>query len=203
MIISRMVSILLLVLLTFPALASTPERPVTNGEREILQELAALKAGQAAMNQRFEDINRHMQDNNLALNKRIEDVNQSLGKRIEDVNQSLGKRIEDINQSLGKRIEDINQSLSKRIDDLTKRVDDLTHMIVTLFGSLLGIITAFIGFILWDRRTMMKPFEEKLKANHEKLQENATLLDHLLLALRDLAREDQKLAAVLRNFSLM
>ncbi|MBF0629052.1 MAG: hypothetical protein HQL91_12615 [Magnetococcales bacterium] len=178
----------LLTLMTLPVQAEALERTLTTGEQEIIRDLATLKAGQNAMNQRFEDINKRFED----MNKRFEDIN----KRMEDNTLSLNKRIDDLGQSLGKRIEDLSQSLGKRIDDLS-------HSMLTLFGSLLGIITAFIGFILWDRRTMMKPFEEKLKANHIQLQEKSTLLDQLLAALRELAREDPKLSAVLRNFSLL
>ncbi|MBF0181195.1 MAG: hypothetical protein HQM03_14325 [Magnetococcales bacterium] len=75
---------------------------------------------------------------------------------------------------------------------MNRRIDNLTHMTLTLFGSLVGIIVAFIGFILWDRRTMLKPLEERLST-----------MDRLLAALREMARDEPKLAAALRQFSLM
>ncbi|MBF0126744.1 MAG: hypothetical protein HQM02_05980 [Magnetococcales bacterium] len=171
-------------------------------DREIIQELASIKAGQDKQNQRFEDINKRFED----INKRFEDVNKridDLNKRIDDLSLSLNNKIEAYNQSLNKRIDDLNQSLNARIDDLHK-------LILTLFSSLLGIMVAFIGFILWDRHTMTRPLDdritqnaEEIKNNQEFLQERSNLLNQLLLALRELAKDDPKLSTVLRNFSLL
>ncbi|MEO5331670.1 MAG: hypothetical protein H7839_06570 [Magnetococcus sp. YQC-5] len=174
-------------------------------DREIIQDLVTLKAGQEKLNQRFDDANKRFDD----INKRFDDVN----KRFDDVNKrfdDINKRFDDIN----KRIDEINQSINKRIDDLGvslgKRIDDLNHLVLTLFGSLLGVIIAFIGFILWDRRTMMKPLEEQIiqnaraiKTNQEFVQEVSNLLNRVLLALREWAKEDPRLTTVLRHLSLL
>ncbi|MEO5330436.1 MAG: hypothetical protein H7839_00315 [Magnetococcus sp. YQC-5] len=203
-------------------------------DREIIQELVLIKAGQDKFNQRFEDINKRFDDINRRfddsnkrfedINKRFEDINKrfddnnkrfdDINKRIEEVNLSLGKRIDDINVSLGKRIDDLNVSLGKRIDDLNvslgKRIDDLNHLVLTLFGSLLSVMIAFIGFILWDRRTMLKPLEERIVQNTKDIhinrtlvQENTNMLNQVLLTLREWAKDDPKLSTVLRNFSLL
>ncbi|MBF0271582.1 MAG: hypothetical protein HQL98_05945 [Magnetococcales bacterium] len=166
-------------------------------DREIIQELATIRAGQGALNQRFEDMNKRLDDTN----KRFDDVNRrfdDMNKRFDDVN----KKFDDVN----KKFDDVN----KKFDDVNKRLEGLTQLILTLFGSLLGIILSFVGFIFWDRRTMMRPLEERmalnareLQSNQERLQEKSNLLDQLLGALRELARDDPKLSAVLRHFALL
>ncbi len=74
---------------------------------------------------------------------------EQLNKRIEDIN----KRIEDTN----KRIEDTN----KRIEDVNKRIDDLMNFLWMLAGIFSAITAVTIGFALWDRRTMIRPFEDE------------------------------------------
>ena len=57
------------------------------------------------------------------------------------------------------RIDDLDKKLNKRMDDL-----------ITYLWIFMGFITILIGFIigfgLWDRRTYLKPVEEK-KADKE------------------------------------
>ncbi|QID32971.1 hypothetical protein [Pampinifervens florentissimum] len=67
--------------------------------------------------------------------------------------EQLNKRIEDIN----KRIEDTN----KRIEDVNKRIDDLMNFLWMLAGIFSAITAVTIGFALWDRRTMIRPFEDE------------------------------------------
>jgi predicted ribosome quality control (RQC) complex YloA/Tae2 family protein len=62
-----------------------------------------------------------------------------------------------------------------------------------------GIVAAVIGFALWDRRTMIRPFEKRIKP----LEEDAEKLHRFLKALRKLAEKNQELADVLRSFSLL
>ncbi|MBF0427437.1 MAG: hypothetical protein HQL94_00825, partial [Magnetococcales bacterium] len=92
----------------------------------------------------------------------------------------------------------------------TSSVNDLRHTMLTLFGALLSLIMALIGFILWDRRTMMRPLEERIaqnakenKAIRELLEEKSNLLNQFLQVLREMAKDDPKLSTVLRNFSLL
>ena len=60
-----------------------------------------------------------------------------------------------------------------------------------------------IGFALWDRRTMVRPFESKVKEIEEELSRNRQRLHALLEALRSLGQTDEKVAEVLRQFQLL
>ncbi len=116
---------------------------------------------------------------------------EQLNKRIEDIN----KRIEDTN----KRIEDTN----KRIEDVNKRIDDLMNFLWMLAGIFSAITAVTIGFALWDRRTMIRPFEDKVKSMEKDILENKEKVQKLIETLRELAKEDEKVARLLKYMNLM
>jgi len=58
-------------------------------------------------------------------------------------------------------------------------------------------VTKFIVFILWDRRSTLKPIRDELKDLEIKK------VDQMLQALQKLAQDDPKLAEILRSFSLL
>ena len=104
--------------------------------------------------------------------------------------------------------------LNQRIDDLDKklnqRISDLYDINLTMFAILAALITGLFGYIIWDRRTMMKPVQERLERLEKDIErdldlrnEHGSIPARLLNALRELAKTDEKLAAVLRSFSLL
>ncbi len=68
------------------------------------------------------------------------------------------------------------EQTKKRFEHVDKRFEDMNHkieMIVVFMGIPAGLfasITALtIGFAIWDRRTMVRPFEDKIKEVDEEL----------------------------------
>ena len=168
-------------------------------DREIVEKLTRLEAGQAAINQRIDDLSNQ-------LNQRIDDLNNQLNRRINDVSNRLNQRIDDVN----KRIDDLDKKLTRRIDDTNQRISDLYDITLTMFAILAALITGLFGYIIWDRRTMMKPVQERLERLDRDIErdldlrnEHGSIPARLLNALRELAKTDEKLAAVLRSFSLL
>ncbi len=109
--------------------------------------------------------------------------------------EQLNKRIENIN----KRIEDTN----KRVEDVNKRIDDLMNFLWMLTGIFSAITAVTIGFALWDRRTMIRPFEDKVKSMEKDILENKEKVQKLIETLRELAKEDEKVARLLKHMNLM
>ena len=168
-------------------------------DREIVEKLTRLEAGQAALNQRISDINNQ-------LNQRIDDLDKKLNQRIDDLDKKLSQRINDLDKKLNQRIDDVN----RRIDDLTNTVNNLFVLTITLSGIMATMIAGLFGYIIWDRRTMMKPIQEKVEQLEKDFNRELDLHhDHgslpvrLIKALRELAKTDEKLATVLRSFSLL
>ncbi len=102
-------------------------------------------------------------------------------------------------EQLNKRIEDTN----KRIEDVNKRIDDLMNFLWMLAGIFSAITAVTIGFALWDRRTMIRPFEDKVKSMEKDILENKEKVQKLIETLRELAKEDEKVARLLKHMNLM
>ena len=181
-------------------------------DREIVEGLTELKAGQKYLNQRIDDLDKKLSQRIDGTNQRIDDLDKKLSQRIDGTNQ----RIDDLDKKLSQRINDLDRKLSQRIDDTNRRIDDTNQRIsdlydinLTMFAILAALITGLFGYIIWDRRTMMKPVQERLERLEKDIErdldlrnEHGSIPARLLNALRELAKTDEKLAAVLRSFSL-
>ncbi|MBX6422746.1 hypothetical protein [Thermosulfurimonas sp. F29] len=128
------------------------------------------------------------------LETQFREFRESVNKRFEDMN----KRFEDMN----KRFEDVNRRFDEMRDDVNKRFDQLYTFLWVITGIFSALVAVVIGFALWDRRTTIR------RAREESLEEvervfGVSRLEKLLRALRELAREDARVAEVLRNFGLL
>ncbi|MDY6969611.1 MAG: hypothetical protein SVR08_13280 [Spirochaetota bacterium] len=108
--------------------------------------------------------------------------------RVETKLDELDKRFEQID----KRFEQID----RRFEQINKRFEQIMTFMWMLVVVFVGIISVTIGFAFWDRRTMIRPFEVKIKALEDT---DSKLID----VLRNLSKEDMKLAEVLRGFGLL
>ncbi len=87
--------------------------------------------------------------------------------------------------------------------DMNAQFDRLAQLMLGVVGAFAAIVAATLGFALWDRRTMVRPFESRVQAVEEELTRNREHLHSLLEALRSLGHQDEKVAAVLRQFRLL
>jgi DNA repair exonuclease SbcCD ATPase subunit len=101
-------------------------------------------------------------------------------------------------------------AIDARFEAMDRRIDGLRETMLALFGAMMALIVALFGYIAWDRRTMVKPLQERLDrierdlARDLELQhEEGSRLTRLVKVLREMAKTDPKLAEVLRNFSLL
>ena len=114
-----------------------------------------------------------------------------LDKRFEQ----LDKRFEQVD----KRFEDLRDDMNKRFEQVDKRFDQMFTFLWILTGIFTTLTVSVIGFAYWDRRTMIR------KAKEETMEEieRHGLSANLLKVLRELAKEDSKLAGILRQFNLL
>ena len=121
--------------------------------------------------------------------------------RTETKLEELEKRMVEGFEQVDKRFEQID----KRFEQVDKRFEDnFTYMgyLITLFG---GMFAAIVAFALWDRRTMIRPFERKVSEIENeilKLKKDKNS-GKMLAALRDLAKTDLKLAEILKSHNLL
>ena len=96
-------------------------------------------------------------------------------------------------EQIDKRFEQID----KRFEQIDKRIGEIITfmwMLVVIFSS---ITAATIGFAIWDRRTMIRPFEERIK----KIEEEK--IDRTISVLRLLAESDTRIAEALKRYNLL
>jgi len=109
--------------------------------------------------------------------------------------EQVDKRFEQID----KRFEQVNQQfeqIDKRFEQVNQQFEQMMSFLWMLTGIFTTLVVAVIGFAYWDRRTVVR------KARDEAIEviEKEGRLRDLIAALRQLAREDPKLAEVLRHF---
>ena len=103
------------------------------------------------------------------------------------------------------KLEELEKRMIERFEQVDKRFEEnFTYIgyIIALFGTMFA---ATIAFALWDRRTMIKPFETKvieIEAEIIKLKKEKNN-GKILVALRDLAKTDLKLAEILKAHNLL
>jgi len=96
-------------------------------------------------------------------------------------------------EEIDKRFEQID----KRFEQVDKRFDQMMTFLWMIVGIFTTLTASTIVFALWDRRSMIRPFESKIK----ELEEGK--IEKVISALRYLAETDSKVAEVLRRFHLL
>jgi len=98
------------------------------------------------------------------------------------------------------RLEEGQKRVEQRIDkleaSLNQRIDDLRQLMLWGFGLTFTGMFALVGFVLWDRRTALAPAVRRF----EDLQDRQRRIEE---ALRQLAKENPKVAESLRNLGLL
>ena len=157
--------IIFFILLILPTTTLAVEVAPRISDREIIEKLVVLEAGQAA------------------LRSEMRAGQAALGKRMDDMNQRMG--------------------------DMNQRISSQQATMLALFSAMVALILALFAYIAWDRRTMLKPVVERLE-HLEKVvmrdldisHKDGSLLTRLVNAMRELAKHDERVASILRSFSL-
>ena len=59
-------------------------------------------------------------------------------------------------------IKEMNKRFEQRFEQIDKRFESLERQIDRLAVIFTALVVCIIGFALWDRRTMIRPFEDKV-----------------------------------------
>ena len=119
--------------------------------------------------------------------------------------EGVDRRFEDINKRfelIDKRFEQVD----KRFEQVDKRLDDMSATNRMFFGFVMSTLLALFGYIVWDRRTLMKPLEERIFTLEREIDvggTEGTKVSRLVKTLRELSREDDKVANILKQFHLL
>lgn len=123
--------------------------------------------------------------------------------------EAVEKRMEEGFTQMDKRFEQVDkrfEQVDKRFEQVDKRFDDHLSYIgymIGLFGTICAVI---IGFTLWDRRSMIRPFETKMNeidTDLLKLKNNKNTQLKIVSVLRELSKSNTKLAEILKWHKLL
>jgi len=109
--------------------------------------------------------------------------------------EQVDKRFSDLRSDMNKRFEQVD----KRFEQVDRRFEQMTNFLWMLVAIFTALTAANIGFAYWDRRTIIRRARDEAI---ERIEREGRLVD-LIGALRELAKEDRKLAEILRGFRLL
>ncbi|MBF0201912.1 MAG: hypothetical protein HQK66_11490 [Desulfamplus sp.] len=106
--------------------------------------------------------------------------------------------------------EALRAEMKSGFEAISKRIDDSNSTMLVLFSSIMLLIVALFGYMIWDRRTMMKPFADKFQAfEHQVVNElemnhsEGSLLMRQLKVLRKYAARNSEFADIMRSEALI
>jgi len=128
------------------------------------------------------------------LENQIKATKTDLENQIKATKTDLENQIKATKTDLGNQIKATN----KRIDDVNSRIDTLSGYILALFSGLM----AFVGFIYWDRRTMISKAKQEAKDELRESFVTRGMFNEIVDILKDLANIDEKVANVMSKHNL-
>ena len=114
---------------------------------------------------------------------------------IKDFKEAMDRRFEGVD----KHFEGVDKRFGELRQDMNTRFDQMMNFLMILGGIFTTLTLGIIGFAYWDRRTIIK----KASAEAIKEIEREGRLKDLILALRELAKNNSEVAQVMRNFHLL
>ncbi len=114
--------------------------------------------------------------------------------------------LKEFKESVDRRFDGVDkrfEGVDKRFEAIEKRFDQMINLFIGIVASFTAIVAVTIGFAIWDRRTMIRPFESKVKAIEDEIAENRSKLHSLIEAFRSLSKTDSNVAEILKKFNLL
>ncbi len=103
-------------------------------------------------------------------------------------------RLEEGQKAIMQRFEQID----KRFEQVKRQIDRLIDIMLAIFAGQIALVATVIGVLIWDRRTVVK------KATDDALEKfESGKFKNLLEAMKDLAKEDEKIARALKKYNLL
>ena len=137
----------------------------------------------------------------IRLETKVDALNDLLNQRMDHLEQRMDRieqRMDRSEQRLDRRFQELRTDMNSQFD----RLNALLIGLCSVFGLL---VVALFGFVLWDRRSMLRPLETDMRRLEGDLatKGSKTRLDATVNALRAWAQGNDQLAAVLKRLNLM
>jgi len=96
-----------------------------------------------------------------------------------------------------------SEAVKQLRDDMNSQFGRLTNIMIAIFGAFVTLVVGIIWFALWDRRSMIKPFEDKTVDMEEEISTNRTKLQKLVETFLELSKTDKKIETILKKLHLL
>lgn len=120
-------------------------------------------------------------------------------QRDRDMLISLQIRVDE----MGKRLDTVDTRFVELREDINNRFSQMITFFWILATIFSAMAAAMISLTIWDRRTALRPVENKIQEVNSTTNLNAENIQRLVSALRELAQDDTRLAKTLRSFHLL
>ena len=212
---------LLCLQLLLPAALFAVEIAPRISDREIIEKLTVLEAGQKTLNEKLavldagqkelraelkfvqETLRSEMKAGQEALRAEMKAGQEALRSEMKAGQEALRSEMKSGQESL-------RSELRSAVEAINKRQDDTNNTMLALFASLVTLIVALFGYIAWDRRTMVKPLIEQVNSLDRKVHDDldldhsdGSLLRRQLQALRAYAEKNPEFAEIMRGVALL
>jgi DNA repair exonuclease SbcCD ATPase subunit len=140
---------------------------------------------------------------------RLDERLNQIDKRFEQIDkrfEQVDKRFEQVDkrfEQVDKRLAELREDMNKRFEQVDKRFESLQNIMMAIVGAFAAIVAVAIGFAIWDRRTMIRPFENTVKAMEKNIDSDTQKIDKVISALREYAKKDSTLSDILKACSLL
>jgi methyl-accepting chemotaxis protein len=124
-------------------------------------------------------------------------------KRLEEGQKAILREMDKRFEAMDKRLDARFDAMDKRLDDMNKHIGDMVKVFMAIVGAFAAIVVSTIGFALWDRRTMIRPFEDRVKIIEATVAHNGDKTNSMLDVLRGIGKTNEQVAEVLKRFNLL
>ncbi len=126
--------------------------------------------------------------------------------RLEEGQAALRGEMKQFREDMNKQFERIDTQFGRvdtQFNMMDKQFDRLVNIMLAIIGVFASMCGGTIWFALWDRRSMIRPFESKVKKIEEDIAENHNKLHTLIETFKTLSKTDEKVATILKKFNLL
>ena len=183
-------------LVFLPAPVGAVDSPVASADREIIERLTRVETRLDGLEESIKQLRADMTLQNQQLRADMTLQNQQLRADMTLQNQQLREDMQLQNQHL-------REDMQQLREDLNSQLDRHFQLILGVLGAFTLMFVSILGFAIWDRRTMVRPFADKVKSLEDDLSTKGRSLDVILDALRSLGQRDERVAAILKRLNLL
>ena len=155
------------------------------------------------MQQLREDMKTEMQQLREETKTETQQLREDMKTETQQLREDMRTEMQQLRDDMKTEMQQLRDDMNARFVQIDAQFNRMFQLTLGILGAFAAIVAATIGFALWDRRTMVRPFEGKVKEIEEELSNNRQRLHALLEALRSLGQTDEKVAEVLKQFQLL